>query len=304
MFDDRVNIAVTPHALVLSEDADVLAGVGADLATAGWTVSGQPLAMLWRSVGGAPYRPQLLVVDAATLDARAAEFLQLVAAVGSGPATALLLLLPAGGSPPVQQSLFHGTLSFALQRPFGARELRTLASAALERCRWREELRGALGYFAPPLPDARVLKLRVRTLAEATQAAQFLAAYGPEPDMLVIGLMELIANAIEHGNLGISYREKTALLLAGAWSDEVERRIREPQYRDLSVSVEMRRERESLHFLIVDQGRGFDPRPYLALDPQRAFDPNGRGIAMARTISFTELEYLGCGNRVLASVRL
>ncbi|MBL8471107.1 MAG: ATP-binding protein [Rhodocyclaceae bacterium] len=304
MFDDHVKIAVTPHALVLSEDTGLLASVGTDLAAAGWTVSAQPVAMVWRSVAGAANRPQLVVVDATQLDMRAVEFLQMIAANVQGPATALLFLLPPGADCSVLRTICTGTTCYVLGCPFDSGQLRCLAASALESCRWREELRRSLGQFGPPLPDARALTLRVRTLPEATQASQFLAAFGPEPDMLVIGLMELIANGIEHGNLGISYREKTELLLAGAWSDEVDRRLKEPAYRDLFVSVEMRRERDRLQFAVTDQGKGFDPRPYLALDPQRAFDPNGRGIAMARTISFSELDYIGRGNRVLATVKI
>ena len=42
---------------------------------------------------------------------------------------------------------------------------------------------------------------------------------------------------------------------------------------------------------------------YLTFDPERAFDPNGRGIAMAKMLSFSELEYRGKGNQVVATVR-
>ena len=37
-------------------------------------------------------------------------------------------------------------------------------------------------------------------------------------------------------------------------------------------------------------------------DPERAFDPNGRGIAMARKVSFANVEYQGLGNIVVATV--
>ena len=37
-------------------------------------------------------------------------------------------------------------------------------------------------------------------------------------------------------------------------------------------------------------------------DPDRAFDPHGRGIAVARLSSFDDLEYIGDGNEVVATV--
>ena len=48
----------------------------------------------------------------------------------------------------------------------------------------------------------------------------------------------------------------------------------------------------------------FDWQRFLTFDPERAFDPNGRGIAMARMMSFATLEYQGRGNVVVASVNI
>ena len=60
-----------------------------------------------------------------------------------------------------------------------------------------------------------------------------------------------------------------------------------------------RKERE-LYFHIRDEGEGFDWRSYLQFDPERAFDTHGRGIALARNLSFARLIYQGRGNEVLA----
>ena len=61
---------------------------------------------------------------------------------------------------------------------------------------------------------------------------------------------------------------------------------------------------ESYRFSAVmeDCGDGFDWRRYLEFSPERAFDPNGRGIAMARQTSFASLEYLGRGNVAVATI--
>lgn len=53
---------------------------------------------------------------------------------------------------------------------------------------------------------------------------------------------------------------------------------------------------------IRDQGDGFDWSNHLDFSPERAFDTHGRGIALARKLSFDSLEYLGNGNTVLASI--
>jgi hypothetical protein len=59
---------------------------------------------------------------------------------------------------------------------------------------------------------------------------------------------------------------------------------------------------DRLVFTISDEGAGFDWRSYLEFSPERAFDPNGRGIAMARLTSFNILDYRDRGNIVVATV--
>lgn len=39
------------------------------------------------------------------------------------------------------------------------------------------------------------------------------------------------------------------------------------------------------------------------MSPERAFDNHGRGIAMARLLSFDQLDYNAVGNEVVAVVR-
>jgi hypothetical protein len=111
-----------------------------------------------------------------------------------------------------------------------------------------------------------------------------------------------MVNAIEHGNLGISYQEKSLLKQEGDWEAEIQRRMSLPQFAGRVARVKAERVANAVVFTISDQGEGFDWQKYLAFDPSRAFDLNGRGIAMAKLISFSTLEYQGCGNVVVATV--
>jgi hypothetical protein len=112
-----------------------------------------------------------------------------------------------------------------------------------------------------------------------------------------------MVNAVEHGNLGVSYQEKSLLKWDGDWEAEIHRRLALPQFRDRFATIRLERTPESVVFTISDQGNGFEWHKFLIFDPDRAFDPNGRGIAMARMMSFSSLEYQGCGNVVVATVR-
>ena len=51
-----------------------------------------------------------------------------------------------------------------------------------------------------------------QTLKEAQTLALLLAQAFPEPDRVAMGLTDLSVNAVEHGNLHITYDEKTRLL--------------------------------------------------------------------------------------------
>ncbi|QZA82045.1 ATP-binding protein [Deefgea piscis] len=124
----------------------------------------------------------------------------------------------------------------------------------------------------------------------------------PEPQRVAMGLSELLVNAIEHGNLGISYADKSRLLQAGRWQDEVESRLASPEYAQRKVAVKYSANEDEIQIYIMDEGQGFDWQPFLEFSPERAFDPHGRGISMARMMSFDSLEYQGKGNEVLVRV--
>lgn len=117
-------------------------------------------------------------------------------------------------------------------------------------------------------------------------------------------MAELLINAIEHGNLQIGYDEKTALMSKGNWAQEIERRIALPENKSKAVFVSFARHPDRIELHVRDQGPGFDWKKYMELDPARAFDSHGRGIALARQLSFQTLSYMGEGNEVLASIRL
>jgi sigma-B regulation protein RsbU (phosphoserine phosphatase) len=145
---------------------------------------------------------------------------------------------------------------------------------------------------------------QIRTMAEAKALAAELAGAHPDPDRVVIGLTELLVNAVEHGNLGITYEEKAELLERGDLQAEIERRLALPELAERRVTVTLRRDPECLSASIEDEGEGFDWRPYLEYDPERVLDASGHGIAIACGVCFDEVTYHGRGNRVVATVRL
>lgn len=142
----------------------------------------------------------------------------------------------------------------------------------------------------------------IQTLDESRKLATMLSLPCPDPQSTAIGLSELMTNAIEHGNLGITYDEKSRLLESSSWMQEIERRLALPENRSKSVIIEFEERDDAFLFRIKDQGTGFDPKPFMEVDKTRSGHPHGRGIAMATRYCFDRVEYVGRGNEVIATI--
>ena len=124
----------------------------------------------------------------------------------------------------------------------------------------------------------------------------------PEPDRVLQGLAELLINAVEHGMLGIGYRRKGELIDMGTWRAEIIRLQKQPEHAGKTVEAVISRKDNGIYIVITDPGQGFDWRRYMKIDPSRAGDTHGRGIAQASAISFDKLTYNEIGNQAIAFV--
>lgn len=194
---------------------------------------------------------------------------------------------------------------YYLVKPLDEKILFAIVQSAVGTFQMSQEMRQAenreQAYLAGMLVRGQY---RMRTLAEARTLATALSSYFPHPQRVYLGISELLINAVEHGNLGISYAEKSRLLEEGRWEKEIELRLNLPEHAAKIVDVILEHDPQEVRLSITDCGNGFDCTKYMSMDPERAFDPNGRGIAMSRMTSFDSLEYFGKGNKLLAVVKI
>jgi len=118
---------------------------------------------------------------------------------------------------------------------------------------------------------------------------------------LRIGLREIIINSIEHGNLNISFEEKTEAILNDRYFEFINERQGHPDYRDKRVRIEYLISPSKAIYKVTDQGKGFNHRKFLSGlsdDPDELLMTHGRGIAMVKSI-FDEVKYNSRGNQVL-----
>ena len=115
---------------------------------------------------------------------------------------------------------------------------------------------------------------------------------------LRLGLCEILINAIEHGNIEISFEEKTTETDKDDYLAFLIERQKLPAYAGRSVTVEYHITPRQATFRISDEGRGFDHRKYNSLTAKGNTElAHGRGIRMTLRV-FDRVRYNSRGNRV------
>jgi len=215
----------------------------------------------------------------------------------------LPVIIQSGATSPEQiaEGIEAGAFYY-LTKPYTVNALLCIVRAVMADIELRAEAAAQSARYVESLKCITYAELGFATLEDVSRVAGILAAMCPDPEKTSSGLVELLLNAVEHGNLGITYDEKKQLMYEGCWEDELKRRSALPEYAGRMATVTVERKNGALEFRITDQGSGFDWMQYLDLDPARSLDPNGRGIAMSRRYSFSSVEFQGAGNVVVATV--
>ena len=190
---------------------------------------------------------------------------------------------------------------FYLIKPFKGQALVAMVRAVLAQRREMEQLRLLSQDLVGTVSQLTRAEFRFRTVDQASALAHGLAMLCAEPDMVSIGLSELLVNAVEHGNLGLGFEAKSALVQAGRWREEIERRQQDPQYRNRVAVLSVEQLPDLVRFVIVDQGDGFAWQRFVEMPVERSTRLNGRGIALARNLSFLSLNFRDGGREVEAT---
>ena len=187
---------------------------------------------------------------------------------------------------------------YYLVKPFQRTLLKSILRAAVFDFHNTRHLLEKLKQYEKPIALLEEGTFRFRTPEEAEQLAVMIASETPDPEHAMV-IAELLMNAIEHGNLGITYEEKGKLVEDDLWQAEVDRRLALPENANKNVVVRMKKADRNLQIEIEDQGTGFDFEQYLRFDESRLFDNHGRGIAIA--MASLNVQFLGTGNKVVVT---
>lgn len=195
---------------------------------------------------------------------------------------------------------------YYLTKPFDDSMLISIVNSAARDSLQRRKIRKEIQQNAEMMKMIRHCEFEFQTVSQAKTLASTLANFFPDPGRIVIGLTELMINAVEHGNLGLGYEKKVELISQGedVWQEEIDRRLELPENKDKKAVVHLDQKEESIIITITDQGPGFKWQDYKDFDPLRMTEPSGRGIAKANIMAFDSLEYLGNGNQVTCMVHM
>ncbi len=193
---------------------------------------------------------------------------------------------------------------YYLTKPFSEEVLLSVVKTAVSDRQRYKEMQSSLEQTNLTMGMLTSATFEFKNLEEARSIASLISNACPEPEKIVMGLTELMVNAIEHGNLGISYAEKSELNKTGLWLEEISTRLLLTQNINKTATINFQRMDNKIEIIITDQGNGFDWKTYMDFDPNRVMDSHGRGIAIANKLSFSLLEYQEKGNRVRAQLLL
>ena len=119
---------------------------------------------------------------------------------------------------------------------------------------------------------------------------------GDDRYKLQMTLMELLTNALEHGNLGITFDDKTKWMQEGGDILQlIAKRNSEPEYANKRIHITYSIGKATSTFTIRDDGNGFDWRKYAHTNDTKEI--HGRGISLSRQLVNT-IVYNEKGNEV------
>lgn len=122
-----------------------------------------------------------------------------------------------------------------------------------------------------------------------------------EIKLIRTALREILFNAIEHGNLGISFEDKSLAMESGSYFELLSQRRKDPCCKDRKVHIEYSISPDKVTYTVEDEGEGFDHKKMIEEANKQANElmlTHGRGISMTCKI-FDKVEYNTKGNSVV-----
>jgi DNA-binding response OmpR family regulator len=248
------------------------------------------------------HRPSFTLTDIAMPGMNGLELLKQIKTLN--PEASVILMTGAGTEAYAIDALRGGAINY-FNKPIDINDLvETLGRYAVLAAGYDYE-----AYAADFFESETVRLALTNSLSQVNHAVQMIVnrcrAIFPLEDIYALrfGLYEMLVNSIEHGNLGISYEEKTRALETNRLNALIAERAEDPARACRRVRIRCELRSEEMECVIADEGNGFDHSVYSrATDPAQLFEElgtslHGRGI-MLTCLQFDKVEFNDTGNEV------
>ena len=204
------------------------------------------------------------------------------------------------GDQEIIDALVDGAINY-VRKPSSTEALQALIYQAAQEIRIRHSRRFEQGLFrganleltlestvAAIAPTVNLLRNLILGLFSQSELAR-----------ISLGLEEIIRNAYEHGNLGITFSEKSSACSAEMLEQLLIEREQRAKEEGMTIAVRAEVTADAFHCFVSDAGAGFDWQRLLSVVPASAslFALHGRGLLLARKI-FDEMHFNAKGNEV------
>ncbi len=246
------------------------------------------------------YRPDIVLSD---IQMPIMDGLELLEAIRDKKSDTIVIIVTAFGTENYAIQALHLGANNYLKKPVSAQELLRLLKkyqAILSSKYSTDALPGKLKNRKFTL-EFKTEFNKIPKIVDKVLVESILDVEDNEKVNIELGLVELITNAIEHGNLNIDYFEKQKALDDGELGELYKQRMSNSTFKNRTVTINFLANPEKYQWTIIDEGDGFDwellPDP---TDEAHILELSGRGIFISRFL-FDEIEYIGKGNTVIAT---
>ena len=117
-------------------------------------------------------------------------------------------------------------------------------------------------------------------------------------NIFAAALYEVAINAIEHGNLGITYETKKEWIEKNIYHEKLAELLKSATAKNTFVEISLEVENDCITLIVRDKGDGFNPQKAIEKIKQEDFMRNsGRGMTMVKSY-FDEIKYNETGNSI------
>ncbi|MBN2532304.1 MAG: response regulator [Spirochaetales bacterium] len=240
--------------------------------------------------------PQVVLSDVRMPGMDGITLLQKVKSID--PQAIFILMTGYGDEETVLEALRAGATNF-FKKPFNFKEVSDVINSVIR----HKMMIDVSPFYSESLVEEtkkfEIVTENANILPVINQIGIHLKNLFPESDIinLKIGIEEMITNAIEHGNLRITFDEKSDALTKGRLGKLIRERMKENNNGEKKVYVQSKLSSTELEIVIIDEGEGFNWRTLPDPEDDNFLNYHGRGIFLTR-IFYDQVLFNEEGNQV------